>query len=176
MKKIILFTVLAFVLKPCLGQVKKEEFSNSELFSAKSGTLIEKEFIDVGNVGKTEIQVLKITDMISGESLRSLRITKEIRDNYSTNTKIAHLDSDEIDGLIKSMYVIKESVFGTQAPNYTEITFRSRSGFEAGCFWSKNDWSTYLQIKKYDRKSMVWLKPDEFNQFLEVLELAKSKI
>lgn len=158
------------------SQDKKEAMSNAELFSSQAGTLIEKEFIDVGNIGKIEIQILKITDMISGQSIRSLRIEKKVRETYSTDTKIAHLDSDEIDGLIKSIKIIKESVFGTTAKNYTEITFKSRSGFEAGCFWSKNDWSTYLKIEKYDRESMVWLNRDDFDQLLELLELAKSKI
>ncbi|WP_350289829.1 hypothetical protein [uncultured Croceitalea sp.] len=176
MKKLLLLFVLMSLIKPCLSQEIKETFSNSELFSTQSGTLIEKEFIDIGNVGKTEIQILKITDMISGESISSLRITRKIRDSYSTDTKIANLDSDEIDGLIKSIKVIKESVFGSVASNYTEITFRSRSGFQAGCYRSKNDWQTYLQMEKNDSKSMVWLKKDEFIQFLKLLENAKSKI
>ncbi len=167
---------LLLICTIAFGQEKKENVSNAELFSSQAGTLIEKEFIDLGNIGKTEIQILKITDMISGKSVRSLRITQKVKGSYSSDTKIAHLDSDEIDGLIKSMNVIKKSVFGTSAKNYTEITFRSRGGFETGCFWSKNDWSTYLQIEKYDRKSMVWLNRDDFDEFLDLMELAKTKI
>lgn len=173
MKRLIVICFLLLAFETILAQDKKENVSNAELFSSQAGILIEKEFIDIGNVGKTEVQILKITDMISGKSIRSLRIKQEV---YSSDTKIAHLDSDEIDGLIKSMNVIKESVFGIIAENYTEITFRSRSGFEAGCFWSKNDWKTYMQIEEYDRKSMVWLKRDDFNDFLGLLELAKTKI
>ena len=109
--------ILSFALS--FSQDKNESMSNAELFSSQAGTLIEKEFVDVGNIGKTEVQILKITDMISGESIRSLRIKQEVKGSYSSDTKIASLDSDEIDGLIKSMNVIKESVFGITAKNYT---------------------------------------------------------
>lgn len=175
MKKILVILFLAYNV--CWGQNSTENISNAELFSSKAGTLIEKEFIDIGKIGKTEIQILKITDMIDGESICSLRISQEVKDTYSSDTKIAQLDSDEIDGLIKSMNIIKESVFGVNPPNYTEITFRSRSGFEAGCFWSsKVAWSTYLQIKRNDRNSMVFLKRADFDELLILLEIAKNKI
>lgn len=174
MKKLVISTIVLLTYIVTWGQ--KENISNSEVFSSQSGTLIEKEFIDIGKISKTEVQILKITDMISGASIKSLRITTEVKSSYSTDTKIAQLDSDEIDGLIKSLSIIEESIFGTIAPNYTEVTFKSRTGFEAGCFWSRKSWSTYLQVEKNDRKSMVHLNKDDFNAFLDLLVLAKSKI
>jgi len=175
MKKVVI-VILFLTIHLAIGQ-KIENISNAELFSSQAGTLIEKEFIDIGNVGKTKIQILKITDMISGKSIRSLRIEHKIKAGYSTETKIASLDSDEIEGLIKSINIIKENIFGSIANNYTEITFQSRSGFKAGCFWNiKNEWTIYLQIKKNDRESMVFLKKEKFNDFLNLLELAKNKV
>lgn len=176
MKGLITICLLILSFAIAFSQDKKESMSNAELFSSQAGTLIEKEFIDLGKIGKTEIQILKITDMISGKSVSSFRITQEVKGSYSSDTKIAHLDSDEINGLIKSMNIIKESVFGVTANNYIEITFRSRSGFEAGCFWSKNEWVSYMQLEKYDRKSMILLQRGDFDKFLELLELAKNKI
>lgn len=176
MIKTILICLLLLMAKVSLGQ-EKSNLSNAEIFSSKAGTLIEKEFLDIGQINKTtEIKILKITDMISGDSIKSMRITTEIPGSYSTETKIAQLDSDEIDGLIKSILIIKDNVLNTNAENYTEITFKSRSGFEAGCYWSKNEWKTYLQIEKYDRKSMVWFRGDEFEMFFELLNKAKVKM
>ena len=177
MKNTIKIVFALLVFNVTLSQERSKDLSNAELFSSQAGTLIEKEFIDVGKINNnTEIKILKITDMISGASIQSLRITTTLKSSYSDDTKIAQLDSDEIDGLIKSLNIIKERVFNTNVTNYTEITFKSRSGFEAGCFWSKNEWKTYLQIEKYDRKSMVWLKRSDFDHFLELLMAAKTKI
>ncbi|SMC35306.1 hypothetical protein [Cellulophaga tyrosinoxydans] len=170
-----IFFLLIFSLG--VSQDKSKELSNAEIFSSQAGTLIEKEFLDVGKINNnTEIIILKITNMISGDSIKSLRITTDIKGSYSTETKIAQLDSDEIDGLIKSLIIIKNKVLPINATNYTEISFKSRSGFEAGCYWSKNEWKIYLQIEKYDRKSLVLLKGSEFELFLELLNEVKTKM
>jgi hypothetical protein len=170
-----IFFLLVFNLG--VSQDKNKELSNAEIFSSQAGTLIEKEYLDIGNINNnTEIKILKITDMISGDSIKSLRITTAIKGSYSTETKIAQLDSDEIDGLIKSLIIIKSKVLQTNAKNYTEISFKSRSGFESGCYWSKNEWKTYLQIEKYNRKSLVLLKGSEFELFLELLNKSKAQM
>lgn len=175
MKKVLVILYLLFNV--CWSQHKTESISNAELFSSKAGTLIEKEFIDIGEIKKIKIEILKFTDMISGESIRSLRISREVKDTYSTNVKIAQLDFDEIDGLIKSMKIIRDSVIGDSPTNYTEIAFRSRSGLKAGCFWSsKSVWTTYLQIERNDTKSTVYLKQGDFNELLSLLDIAKNKI
>lgn len=41
------------------------EQSNIEKFSAKSGTLIEKQFVDIGSVKRVKVQLLIITDMMA---------------------------------------------------------------------------------------------------------------
>ncbi|UZO81540.1 hypothetical protein NBT05_03470 [Aquimarina sp. ERC-38] len=175
MKKILIILSIAYNI--CCAQNSTGNISNAELFSSKAGTLIEKEFIGIGKIGEAEIQILRITDMIAGESIRSLRIKLEVKDTYSSDSKIAQLDSDEIDGLIKSMNIIKESVFGVNPKNYTEITFRSRSGFEAGCFWNNNnEWSSYLQVERNNRKSIILLERGDYNELLGLLEIAKNKI
>lgn len=153
---------------------KDQELSNAEKFSAKSGTLIQKEFIDLGTVEKAQLKVVHYTDMISNESISSLRIEYDVVSSYSTDTKIASLDADEIDGLIKSIKLIQEKVFATTPTNYTEVTYKSRGGFEAGCFWSKGDWSTYLKLEQYDSKSYVFIKKDDFTVLLGLLDKAKS--
>lgn len=148
MKMVIKIIFILFVFNISFAQEKINVLSNAEIFSSQAGTLIEKEFLDIGRINKTtEIKILKITDMISGDSIKSLRITTDVTGSYSTETKIAQLDSDEIDGLIKSLIIIKENVFNTNASNYTEITFKSRSGFEAGCYWSKMNGKHIFKLK-----------------------------
>lgn len=178
MKKllVVLISIMTFTASYGQTNTKEKEQSNAEKFSSKSGTLIEKEFVDVGTLKKVEIKVIHYTDLISNESVSALRFEYEVTGSYSSDTKIASLDADEIDGLIKSIKMMQESVFTSTPTNYTEVTYQSRGGFEAGCYWSKGDWSTYLKLEKYDGKSYVFLKKDDFPELLKLLEKAKTML
>lgn len=158
------------------SQTKERELSNAEKFSAMSGSLIHKEFIDIGKVKDAAIKVVLFTDLISNTKQTALKFEYVSVGKYTSDTKSAILDADEIDGLIKSIKIILEKVFPTTATNYTEVTFKSRGGFEAGCFWSKNNWSTYLKLEKFDSNSYVFLNKEDFPLLLEILEKAKTKL
>ncbi|WP_282087067.1 hypothetical protein [Aquimarina algiphila] len=177
MKKATLL-ILVLISNIIISQDQKTEpkQSNAEIFSTKSGTLIEKQFKDVGKIGLTELKIIKFTDMISGQSISSLRFERKVSGKYSSDTKIASLDVDEIDALIKSIEIINKDVFNFPSENYTEIRFQSRSGFEAGCYWSKDNWKPYIQIKKRDRKSLAILSKDDFLSLLELLKQVKKQL
>ncbi|NEN25231.1 hypothetical protein G3O08_17175 [Cryomorpha ignava] len=115
-------------------------------------------------------------DLISLEKLSSVRFKYDVASTYDTDTKIASLDTDEIDGLIKSLKIMQEKVFTSTPENYTKVTYKSRGGFEAGCYWGKNEWSTYLKLEKYDGKSYVFLKQEDFPKLLSLLEKAKTML
>ncbi len=166
----ILFSFFSF------AQTKEQDISNAEKFSAKSGSLIQKEFIEVGILKSAKIQIVNFTDLISNIKQSALKLEYENVGKYSTSTKIAMLDIDEVDGLIKSIKILQDKVFNSKATSYTEVTFKSRGGFEAGCYWSKENWSTYLKLDKYDKDSYVFLAKEDFSTFLGLLELAKAKL
>lgn len=176
MKTIILtsFFILLSNLSYC--QTKEKEQSNAEKFSSKSGTLIKKEFVEIGKVKDCEIDVIIYTDLISNTSQKAVRFEYESIGKYSTSTKSAILDADEIDALVTSIKLMQSKVFNTSPENYTEVSFKSRGGFEAGCFWSKGAWSTYLKLEKFDSDSYVWLKQENFGELLSLLETAKLKL
>ena len=156
------------------SDTKKNELSNAERFSSKSGTLIEKKFGKIGTLKEVDIKVVRYKDLMTGEEIQALLLEHEVASSYSTDTKRASLDSDEIQGLIKSIKMMEEKVFNTSPAGYTEVTYKSRTGFEAGCFSKKGDWSTYLKLEKYDGKSYVFLKKDDFPELLAMLERAYS--
>lgn len=158
------------------GDTKEKELSHAEKFSSKSGTLIQKEFLHVGKINKAEIKVIYYTDLISLETVSAVRIEYEVASNYSTDTKIASLDADEMDGLIKSIKMMQEKVFPETPANYMEISYKSRGGFEAGCYWEKKGWATYLKLEKYDGKSYVFLKKEDFPELLSLLEKSKEML
>lgn len=177
LKKTVLTLALSLITTAMtFGQSKEQELSNADKFSAKAGTLIQKEFLDVGTVSKAKISVIHYKDLISSETVSAVRFEYEVATSYSTDTKIASLDADEIDGLIKSIKLMQEKVFLSTPTNYTEVTYKSRGGFEAGCYWSKGDWATYLKLEKFDSKSYVFLKKDDFPILLSLLEKAKTML
>jgi hypothetical protein len=158
------------------AQTKEKELSNAEKFSAKAGALIKKEFIEIGTVKSAKIFVIYYTDLITNTKQTAIKFEYDSVGKYTSDTKIAVLDSDEVDGLIKSIKLIQDNIFNSTAANYTEVTYKSRGGFEAGCFWSKGTWSTYLKLEKYDKDSYVFLVKEDFSTLLLTLEQAKAKL
>ena len=178
MKKII-YSFLITLL--CIGlnaqtPAKDKELSNAEVFSAKAGALMQKEFIEIGTLKKCKIQVVYFTDLISSTKQSALKFEYEYVSSYSTDTKAALLDPDEVTGLMKSIKLMQDKVFPTTPTNYTEVNYRSRGGFEGGCFTSKGTWSTYLKLEKFDSKSYVWLNIEDLITLYTYLERAKSML
>jgi len=178
MKRILLFSILtAFAIQlNAQSSSKEKEQSNAEIFSAKSGALMQKEFIELDKIKTCEIKVLHFTDLITGSKQSGLKFSMDVTSSYSTDTKSAMLDSDEIDGLMKSIKLIQEKVLITNPPTYTEVYYRSRSGFEAGCYTNKGSWSCYLKLEKYDGKSYIWINVEELIKIYSILEQAKLKM
>lgn len=175
--KAILLLILIFLsVSIVFSQTKEQELSNAEKFSGKAGTLIQKEFIDIGEIKGAKIKVIHYSDLIGETKTSSLRFESESVGKYTSSSKIAVLDSDEIEGLIKSIKIIQEKVFPSTPSSYSEVTFRSRGGFEAGCYWGKDKWETYLKLEKYDKDSYVFLGVEDFPALLALLEAAKLKL
>jgi hypothetical protein len=175
-RTILTTTILLIVSKANFAQTKEQELSNAEKFSAKAGALIQKEFLELGSVGDAKISVIYFTDLITNTKQSALKFEYESAGKYSSSTKAAVLDADEIDGLIKSIKIIQDKIFPTATANYTEVSFKSRGGFDAGCYWSKGTWSTYLKLEKYDKDSYVFLNREDFTTLLGLLEQAKTKL
>jgi hypothetical protein len=173
-----LLTLFIFTLNTSYNyaQTKEKELSNAEKFSIKAGALIQKEFVEIGSVKDAKISIIYFTDLITNTKQSALRFEYESVGKYSTDTKSALLDADEIDGLIKSVKIMQEKIFPSLASNYTEVSFKSREGFDAGCYWSKGNWSTYLKLEKYDKDSYVFLDKEDFQTLLKLLEQAKAKL
>ena len=157
------------------NQNVNQEQSNIEKFSAKSGTLIEKKFIDIGKLKDVKVQVLVITDMMGNAKVSGVRFEIEKAGRYTSDTKVAFLDQDEVDGLVKSINILKTSVLGTTRDSYTEIAFRSRSGFEAGAYFGEGKWTTFMKLERFDKDSYVFLQPEDFDTLASLLQQAKQK-
>jgi hypothetical protein len=176
-RSLLSFAFIALFMSLAYGQTqpKERELSNIEKFSAKSGTLIEKKFIDIGSVKSVKVRVLRLTDLVSNARMSGVRLEYEHSGRLGSDTKIAFLDPDEVDGLLKSIDVLKSKVFISNPDSYTEVEFNSRGGFEAGGFFSKGEWATFLKLERFDRDSFVFLKPEDFDVLKDLLQQAKAK-
>ena len=142
--------------------------SNTEKFADSAGRLIQKEFVSSGHILDCTIQVVHFTDMIKGTRRNALRfVNGQQRDTY--------LDEDEVSVLTLSMYAIRDKVLSTAPTNFTEAKYKSRSGFEAGCFYEKQHWQLYLQLKRHDTSTVVYMKKADFDVFLQILDNVKEK-
>jgi hypothetical protein len=182
--KIYIFTlsvILAFAIS-VFGQVvakptPEKEQSKIEAFSARSGSLMQRQFIKLGDLqGGVNIQIYRLTDLLSKTTISGVRFEYEVKSSYSTDTKIAVLDADEVDGLIKSIEALQTTIFPTTPDTYTEITYRSRGGFEAGAYFADAKWKTYLKLEKYDSKSIVFMRIEDLTELLAILKQAKVKL
>lgn len=181
MKTVITFLFLLPFLASGQQTAKKpseaeKEISNAERFSEKSGTLIKREYEDVGTLKKCKIQVATYTDVISGQKTKALRFEYEAYSSLGSDTKIAVLDADEVDGLVKSINYLQTQLMPTTAKNYTEAYYRSRGGFECGCYNNEKGWSAFLKLERFDSKSYVFIKPEDLTELLALLATAKGKL
>jgi len=176
MKKLLITILIIPFFISVVAQDKEKVLSQADQFSARSGALIQKEFIEIGNAKALDIKIIRIKDLNSGSKISALRFEYTYPSAYSSDTYIATLDSDEIDGLIKSISNIQNNVFNTTCSNYTEYIYRSRGGFEFGAFYSKEEqkWSPFVKLDKYTNKSLYPLKIEDIINFLSLIQKAQS--
>lgn len=155
---------------------KERAQSQAEEFSTQAGTLMQKEFVVIGEVKGLKLKVLKMTDLLTKKSVNALRFEFDYKATYGSDTKIAVIDKDEVAALESSLTMMKATIMPTTMANYTEVTFSSRSGFQAGCFneAGKAEWSPFVKVEKYDGKSYVFLKAEDIDALLQLVQAAKS--
>lgn len=178
MKPITTTIALFLVVTLAYGQASEKRYTQAEEFSLKSGTLIRKEFIDVGTIKGIEVQVLKVSDLHSGNGISALRLNRSVQGRYTSASHTAALDADELDDLMRAINNLKMNVFPTSPYTYTEVTFQSKAGFEAGAYYDQDrmKWVAYLRLEKYDRDSMVFLSVSDFDELLTLIGEAKQKM
>jgi len=162
-----------------VGQdVAKDAKSKAQEFSSSSGKLIEKEWARLGAIKDMKVSAVRYRDLITANSVSAMRIEMDVKDKYTTDTKIAEVDKDEIDGLLKSLDIIKREVSTTKRERYTEIVFTSRTGFQAGCYYEdqKGVWSVFVKIERFDKDSYVFMTPEDLDGLILLVKGALAQM
>ena len=178
MKQLAFVFMAALLPLGSLGQPapKEQHLSLAEQFGAQVGTLVERQLVAVGSVKRIEVKVLLLKDLISGITKSALQLEYDYASSYSQETKVANLDADEIDGLIKSIKELQTNVFSTTRKIYTEVTYRSRTGFEivANFVLEQAKWVASTQLLSSDDNSRVSLTEEDLGAMLALIEKAKE--
>jgi hypothetical protein len=167
------FFICVFAFCSMTAKAQKEQdkpLSNAERFTARSGTMISVEYEWIANIARCKFEVAHYKDYSDNKKISALRL------EYGPNNIVAILDADEVDGFINSINTLKSSVLGTSPANYTEVYYKSRSGFKGGCFSEKGKWTVFLKLSEFQSDSFVSLTLDDLDRLLAALKSAKSKL
>jgi len=167
MKKIVFTTFLIPVTLLAIAQNPADTVRQSSTirFADSTHGLIHTEWINHGHILGNTVQIYRATDIITGKTLTGLLFT----DNAGHQ---ALVDADELPALLNAMYYIITKVITTKpGANHDQYSFRSRSGFEAGCFIdNRNQWQLYLKLKWRNPTTITLLKQLDVEVFLEDLK------
>jgi hypothetical protein len=170
---ILLIQVAAFGQKELISAKSK-----ADLFSEKTGTLVQRETTLIGSLKSLDVKTMVIKDLLSNTDITAVRLETVYVSSISRDTKIGTFDKDEIDAVLKTLSIIKGKLDQEATADYTEVTFKSRGGVSLGCFTSgkKKDWSLYLRLEEFDGNSYVFLKKEDIGELENLMTKAKANL
>lgn len=151
--------------------------SLSEKFANQTGVLISKEYIEMGFMDQIDFRFVKMKNLFTNETASGLRLEYMPGNEIINSAKIAYIDSDEQDALIKAIKILQVSVLNTKYSNQSDFTFRCRSGLVIGYFYdaNKSKWQPFIQINYKDPQSTIRVENDSFAYLFKLLEDVKLK-
>lgn len=180
MKTILTAVLFLFLLLNVQAQ-KKDSTSKTtiEAFESKTGVILKKEFFTIGDFkseySTVSIEVLKITDMVTGKGQAGLKLSEQISNSYSTQTESAYLDADEMDDFLN--FFIKVKDLGGDVATYTEYNFITKGNVKAYAFKQPGEeWQYGFYINVYNSNSVNFFKADQIGNFISLLQAAKTKL
>lgn len=182
MKKILLILLGLVLSFSCYAQDTDDDKSKSVAleFLSNSGSLMRKEFIELGKIKGVKCQVLIITNVVTNKKVGCLRLETQYYSSASrsSDSYIGTLDYDEIDACIKSVKYIRDELLSTTPANYTEVEYKTNDNLKIGAFFSedKSKWSAYVQTKGHTTRSLEFFNPENLTPFIEMFEKAKTTI
>ena len=155
----------------------KESKSKAVQFMERDGSLLKKEYHNLGTVKGIECEVIITTDLKNSEKIGCLKL-KTTSQGFSYN---GYLDTDELAAAIQSLEYVKDEVLPSTPNVYTEVIYKSRDNVVMGAYTITSNYNN-------DYKWRVFVKPnsykgsfEDFNKkhietFIEYLNKAQSII
>jgi hypothetical protein len=144
--------------------------SHIDRFLDSPHTAVRTEQVDHGHVVDCYLQILTATDLITGKVLTGLHFADKA--GYVVN-----VDGDEVPALRAAITLISSKIITSPPVNLAMVTFKSRSGFEAGCLTNRDgQWELFLQLKRDDNGSNTIMKKPDLDVFLKILNDVMDKL
>ncbi len=174
MRAVILTMMLMFVA--FLGNSQEiqvtrvKKVCNADVFANQTGTLIKQEYNDLVEINKCKISLVHLTNLKDNKDMHTLRF------EFVMCNVIANLDEDEIDDMLKYLNDIKNTHIKTKPKKYTELMFKSRSGFEFGCYFEDDKWKFYMRTETLEKCIVpIDIKMDKSEFFILVSAIEQAK-
>lgn len=177
MKYVILLVNLILIGSRVNAQGVKP-LAKAEEVLATSGALLEKQFYDIGKVKGIEVQILRVKNLSSKVEFNAVRLSYTYRSQYSSDEKIATLDAEEMDGLLKSMDYILNITIKENKTTYSEVVFTSRTGTRVGVYYDliAEEWKAFVEIDKYKTNSSVFFGTNSLQELYNVFVKANEEL
>jgi len=143
-----------------------------------SGKLVEKQWIEIGNVKTITVSLFKQTNLETKEVNRTVALTYDSPASsvYTSGRRFSSsIDLDEIDSFYEAINYFDSNYFNKIADNSTELIYQCKKGFTVKFHALKgtSDWRVSLQFDKEFHDGTATFSYNSFKSFAELLARAK---
>ena len=186
MRKYLLIALAVLFLVPVVSfaQVKEEEKAKEpptklEAFLAKKGTLIVKDFYELGELrglGKMQLNALIIYEPgMENTKIRGIRVEITEAGSYG-RSNTSFLDLEEVESLSKAIAYIAdlaEKWKGINREAYTEVIYATKDDFKVG-FYQKGSERRAFASSSYIGKASFIMKVEDFISMKGIIDKGLS--
>jgi len=179
----VLFLMMALMSNASAQESKASEApaTKFEAFSARKGTLLIKEFYDIGtlegNYG-TRAYVKAVVLYAPDESkIAAVRFERPTTSKYGSD-QVGVIDSEELTSMIDALgYMIKlaASMQGKKV-EYTEVVFTTRGGVSVGFYQNGTEQNAHFRVNSYSSDAYVFGPMNLLSTLKNLLEQSVNKL
>ncbi len=156
---------------------QQSQGSLTEQFANQTGVLISKQYVELGFMDLIDFRLVKMKNNFTNDTAFGVRLEYLPGNELISSVKVAYIDDDEIDGLIRAIDIFQSSILNYRYAYAADFTFRCRSGLVVGYYYEaeKAKWDPFIQIQYKDPQSTIRVENDNFDYLKKLLKDAKSK-
>lgn len=186
MKKLIIISLTIMVFSTAWTQEiepPEKPQTNIEKFLLKRGTLFEKRFHNIGEVGLKSsatlaIRVVEVLNVNEESKIAGAILKLQTIDKYSVGSVSAYLDRETLDEFVLALETInvKASEMKVNDILYTEIYFKTTNDIMIGFYQEGIKQSGFLELNDWQSDARGYFGLNRFLEIIGHLKTAQEKI
>lgn len=183
MKHILFFLFSVLLLRNAQSQDSTLTLSQFELFTSQPNKLLKTEIREIGNVGWTNINLFKTTDLLSGSSAYAIRAG-----NYNNGYMPAliapsalYIDLGTLDTVIAVLDQIMSEADKPKSASDVQFTYTTSNDIvftgsfdRASNYWNYEIGKVYKNLRTYVPGTTLTLTKKRFTELVSVLKKARD--